>query len=66
MCYVFEYYLTQQKKVILLCQSSHLQGTYICHRVSSLSSRAESLLSTYQSRRERSPLARSAAKSREV
>ena len=63
--YVFENYLTQQK-VIPLAEACNLQRDLYCHHASSLSYRAESSLSTYQSRRERSPLARSAAKSRGV
>ena len=63
--YVFENYLTQQK-VIPIAEACNLQRDLYCHHASSLSYRAESSLSTYQSRRERSPLARSAAKSRGV
>ena len=63
--YVFENYLTQQK-VIPIAETCNLQRDLYCHHASSLSYRAESSLSTYQSRRERSPLARSAAKSRGV
>ena len=66
MCYVFEYYLNTTKKIYLLRKRLVSSGTYICHHASSLSCRAESSLSTYQSRRERSALARSAAKLREV
>ena len=60
-----ENYLTQQKGYSN-CETCNLQGDLYCHHASSLGYRAESSLSTYQSRRERSPLARSAAKSRGV
>ena len=66
--YVFENYLTQQKGYsnFEIAEACNLQRDLYCHHASSLSYRAESSLSTYQSRRERSPLARSAAKSRGV